>query len=823
MDDSHRIIIKEQIAPAVNRGEASLLLGAGFSIVNTIGTQSLPSGEELKDRLLAACGKESGPRTTLKDAYLYAKRSLDNFDKYFASCFMVSSAHPWQQKIFQYTWGRIYTTNIDNVLNIAHSATAHSGKTAGEFRFFNYVDEGLISGTIGTIPVVTIHGTCLKLEDGFVFSTLEYAKVSSKVLDWHNDLAARVIAGGLIVIGNQLDESDLDTYVSQRQSAYGNGQGSGNWIVTPNPDPIKAENWIAAGFNVINATAEEFFTELYATIKPRTIGEIALDAMPSAKRLVQDVKAMTWFRSAFKLAFDEIEAAQKRKGILNHFITGADPEWLYIVNDAHAQTDRGNELTSEVARMMQTNNNGVGILHVIGPSGSGKTTAIRNTLRHLARSYRFIYEFDNNQSIDQDLLRTTIDGFTEKSIFVFYSSAEYYYAIKSIADRDRTRNQPYCLFILEDRSSDHRKNKRQLNGVLMQPRVVEFGDLHLEDARNIAEKIEEAGLTFDKFSEKPLDARARIILDKEKGFGGDLLSALYSLTTHENFEQKIFQDYQSAESELAHGVLDLVSILHSLGYAVPIDYIAGALNERLEDITKCIADDLAGIVQIPPDKGLVKCRHRVIASYYFDNYIAGKGNIELLSGLLEYLSRQFTIDDIRLHPLQYRIYRDIISLEFVYRKFCDGTTDAERLYHEAQRWYGSDGIFWLQFGRYYREVKRLPEAIDCLRIGLELYNSFQTRHSLGMTLLEQYLQSGDQALYEEGVMMLENERKGRTDDPYPTSTLLHLLNRILRKDLNNQDARTRAVACFNHGMQHFRNDDYFRETAREYLQLQRQE
>lgn len=776
----------------------------------------------MKDQLLASCGKQGGPNTTLKDAYQLAKRTLPDFEEYFASCFKVQTALPWQQKIFEYAWRRIYTTNIDNVLNIAHAATSATGKTAGEFQFFNYLDEGLISGTIGTIPVVTIHGTCLKLDEGFVFSTLEYAKVSTRILDWHNDLAARIIAGGLVVIGNQLDESDLDTYVSHRQASYGDGETSGNWIVSPNPDPIKAENWTAAGFYVITATAEQFFTELFSKINPRSIGDIALESVPTVKRAVKSVKAMTWFKSAFQLAFDSIEAAQTQKGILKHFITGADPEWLYIVNDAHARTDRGEELTREIARMMQSNEKGVGILHVIGPSGSGKTTAIRNSIRDLARSYPYIYEFDQNQSLDQDLLRITTDGFTDKSIFIFHSAAEYYYAIKAIADRDRTRDQPYCLFILEDRSSDHRRNKRQLNGVLLPPRIIEFGDLHLEDAQNIAVKIEEAGLNFDKFSDKPLIARARIILDKEKGYGGDLLSALYSLTTHENFEQKIFQDYQSAQSELAHKVLDLVSILHSLGYAVPINYIAGALNERFEDVAKCVADDLAGIIQMPAGTHLVKCRHRVIATYYFDNHIAQNGNIEMLLGLLEFLSRQLTINDIRLHPLQYRIYRDIISIGFIYEKFCSASNrvvEAERLYHLAQRWFGSDGIFWLQFGRFYREINKLPEAIDCLRTGLELYDSFQTRHSLGLTLLEQYLIKPNLDQYDEGVKLLEFERGSRPDDPYPTSTLLHLLVRILRKNPSNADAKRRASDCFNSGMKRFRDDPYFREIAQEYMQL----
>lgn len=825
MNETDKKIISETISPKVNSGEISLLLGAGFSINNRSGEEKLPGGEDLKHKLLEKCGKEAGSKTTLKDAYQLARRSLPEFEKFFSDCFTSTEVFPWQQKIFQYAWSRIYTTNIDNVLDLAEETTRQQGRLAGDFKFFNYIDEGLISDTIGVIPVVSIHGTCKKLQDGFVFSTLEYAKAATKVLDWHNDLAARIIAGGVIVIGNQLDESDLDIYISRRQATYENSTLAENWIVLPNPDAIKAENWRSAGFHVIDCTAEDFFKELFGICKPRTIGEIVLESLPTAKKVTLSIKAMTWFKSTFRLAFNEIEIARNQKGILKHFITGANPDWFFIVNSAHASTSRGNELLEEAAKLLQNNPTGVGLLHVTGPSGSGKSTAIRNALMQLVRTYKFTYEFDENQNIDKQFFRSIVDGLTEKSIFVFYSAAEYYFAIKEIADRHRDRPNPYCLFILEDRSSEHRKNKRQLSGSGIIPKYVEFGSLTQDDAKNIASKIEEAGLRFDKFSEKSLDARAGIILDKEKGYGGDLLSTLFSLTTHENFEIKVFQDYQSAGNGLARSVLDLVAILHSMNYSTPIDYIAGALGERIDDVTRCVTEDLAGVLVTPLNTSVLRCRHRIIADYYFHNHIAGAGNVDILLGLLESLSRKFTIEDIKFHPLPYRIYRDVISFEFVYEKYFPKTTrnsDTEKLYHETQKFYGRDGIFWLHYGRYYRKIGKLPEAIDCFKTGLEFYDSFQTRHSLGMTLLELYIENGEIENYKNGVEILNQERLSRSaGDPYPSATLLRLLTQIIGKFPKNIEAQELGKICCNFGLKHFRDDDHFMAVADDYMRQMR--
>lgn len=828
MNEKDKNIVKTQIAPLLEKGSLSLLLGAGFSIENFTASNpkvKLPGGEALKHILLNECNKKPGSKTTLKDAYQFAKTKLPNFDEFFASCFTVSDVHNWQKKIFSYVWQRIYTTNVDNVLNIAQKQAFRTENSAGEFKFFNYLDEGLVSETIGTIPVVTIHGTCLKFEQGFVFSSLEYAKQTNKLLDWHNDLASRILAGGVVVVGNQLEESDFDSYIARRRDLYSGASAPLNWIIGPDPDEIKSENLRESGFEVIDATAEDFFSYLFSIVEPRTIGEIVIENLPSAKKAASNRQAMTWFRGAFSLVFEKIEKAKKEPGIIRHFITGEDPEWFYIVNNVHAETQRANDLTACVSKMLSSAQHGIGVMHVIGPSGSGKTTAIRNTLNLLSPSYNSIYEFNAEQSIDKNYLRSIVENITAKTVLVFYSAYEFYYAVKEVADRLKDRENAYCLFILEDRTADYKRNSNQINVPTLKKQIIEFGHLLFEDAKNIAKKIDDAGLKFDNFSEFSLEKRAATILDKEKGYEGDLLSALFSLTTHQNFEKKLFEDYHSAQEGLPKNIIDLVTIIHSRGFRVPIEYIAGSLGEKIDNIINCINEELAGVIIIPKGTSVVQCRHRVISSYYFENNIKNNGNSEILIGLLEFLSRQFTIQDIGLHPLAYRIYKELISFEFLYENYFNRSTrtvDCELLYVDAQRFYGKDGIFWLHFGRFYRKIGRLAQAIDCFRTGIDFYDSYQTRHSLGVTLLELHLETGEIDYYQEGVDFLEAERLARgNQDVYPTTALLQLLIKVIRNDSSNSDALERARICFNYGMKHFKQDDHFNSIAKDYIRQTR--
>ena len=580
---------------------------------------------------------------------------------------------------------------------------------------------------------------------------------------------------------------------------------------------------MAAGYRVIDATAEEFFQEIFNAVKPKKIADIVLETIPSFKRAATNIRAMTWFRSAFKPVATQIEKATGETGVFRHFITGADPDWFYIVNGVHAKTSRIRDLVGAIGELMQTEQAGVGVLHVTGPSGSGKTTTIRAALETLVSTYSYIYEFDDNQDIDTTSLRDILQNFTEKSIFVFYSAADYYFAVNFIADRVHGQSRPYCLFVLEDRTNDYLKSHKQISGSHSQFRHFEMNELSLEDAICIAQKIEEHGLKYEGFSELSTEKRGRKILDKERGFSGDLLSALFSLTTHENFEQKIYQEYHNVGNGLAKKVLDVVAIVQSVGFQLPISYIAGFLDERMDLITKCLSEDLAGVLVPTQGSGTVRCRHRIIANYYFENCIARSGQTEVIVGMLEFLSRQFSIDDIKYHPLAYRIYKELISFEFIFEKFFPPQTrraDAERTYHEAQRFFGKDGVFWLHFGRYYRKTKRLEQAIDCFRTGLSFYDSFQTRHSLGAALLAKYIADGclEISLYEEGVELLENERLRRGSiDAYPTTALFDQLVKILSIEPSNVDAENRLKDCVNFGLKHFADDDYFKRILRDYL------
>lgn len=181
-----------------------------------------------------------------------------------------------------------------------------------------------------------------------------------------------------------------------------------------------------------------------------------------------------------------------------------------------------------------------------------------------------------------------------------------------------------------------------------------------------------------------IERQANILVNKEKGYDGDLLAALFSLTNHENFETKVYEEFHSVKKkDEARRALECVAILHSLGFSVPVDYLAGFLEVRVDTAINYLNEELSGIVIY--SHGSVRCRHRLIATYYFDNCIRGHGNTDTVLSMLRFLSRKFNVDDIKYHPIPFRMYKELVSFDFLYEQYYaidTRETDTEITYHE---------------------------------------------------------------------------------------------------------------------------------------------
>ena len=104
------------------QGNAVLFVGAGFSRENqNIYDQKIPSTDELTEALHKECGlSETTYSLSVISEYFiekFSKRELIDLKKNL----IVNTAIDWQKSLVELPWYRIYTTNYDNVIEIASS------------------------------------------------------------------------------------------------------------------------------------------------------------------------------------------------------------------------------------------------------------------------------------------------------------------------------------------------------------------------------------------------------------------------------------------------------------------------------------------------------------------------------------------------------------------------------------------------------------------------------------------------------------------------------------------------------------------------------
>ena len=103
-------------------GRALVFLGSGFSLgAVSISDQRIPKTAELARRLMKAAGEDEEAEFDLA-ADLFIRVNLHNptaLNQFLEKQFSVKQISSAQENIARYPWGRVYTTNYDNIYEIA--------------------------------------------------------------------------------------------------------------------------------------------------------------------------------------------------------------------------------------------------------------------------------------------------------------------------------------------------------------------------------------------------------------------------------------------------------------------------------------------------------------------------------------------------------------------------------------------------------------------------------------------------------------------------------------------------------------------------------
>ncbi|MBN3193290.1 SIR2 family protein [Pectobacterium versatile] len=794
MDEAAKKIILEEIVPLVSNGDLALFVGAGASIgTPAINSKTIPSTSELIKRILLACGykAEDIGSTDLQTAFGVGQDSIDNFENFLCSNFITEKPLEWQISILRMWWRIIFTTNIDNVFEASIEKIKTDSRTYPDYNTFNYLDREPITKLPTSPCIVKLHGCVNNFKDGFVFDSVSYADNTVKQSDWIRVCALHITHGHCLFVGSRFKESDIEFAIRQR--LFWEEKDSiplSNWIVIRDFSKIEEAVYLKKGIRPIKATAEEFFSFLYNNISYKSPQKFLKQKAPFLAEINANKSSLSWFTQNFEQVKNSLNHWKTKTGPFTRFYFGDAPDWFYISHDVPAKFSFIKNIKKEILSFYD-NDEKVKLINVIGSIGSGKTTAAMSALAEIAQTENNTYNFTGINGIHTDFLWNMLKDFKGVIILYIDNAANHFYAINDILQKvlDNAVGCRLCI-ITEDRTQQYYRNNRHLYQIPKKCiKKINIVTIDEPDAKLLLEKSSSLGVSYEKLKDLSKHQAINKIVNFDKGYNGDLLATLFDLSSGESYQKKLNDEYTEINESKARSIYETISLVTACKLPLPLNYLAEVENISIASTLKYIKEDLNGKVHIrehTTSEITIQARHNTIAEFHLKNCIK-KEDIKLkIISLMECMSTKFQITDIKLHPISYRIYRNVLSFHFLTEQIFNKKSlysMINEIYSSCQRLFPNDGIFWLQYGRFLEKNENIPDALHCFRRGLDLFDSFQIKHAIGQLLLKKYRNDGylNEDEFNEGVSWLEAEVKTRSGDAYPYTTLLSELLKIYKE------------------------------------------
>ena len=355
-----------KIAEGLASGEYSLLLGAGASLGSTGGNgQLLPTGIGLRDALIQEFQIDTeGEFIPLAQVYSYLQlhhrpQADDFLRQWFTEC-----RPSWQQLFAEFSWKRIWTLNIDDVIEQAFKEV---GRPLGSLTWNQrFTDRN--SGT--DQQIIHLHGMAKYLSERtentgvLVFSLSEYAREVANPRTWNKVFQDELASKPFLVIGAQLTEEIDLIEALERGSTARASTGFPSVVVVPTISQIRRTQIESYGFIVVESDGETFIRQLLVQFRETISNRVGFSG-PATPGLMK-----------FQQQFIDLRAFTPTSINSEDFYSGYHPTWNTIKSSDDAILDKTEEASTEIIDLATSEHIFQKIVLLTGNPGSGKSTGL---------------------------------------------------------------------------------------------------------------------------------------------------------------------------------------------------------------------------------------------------------------------------------------------------------------------------------------------------------------------------------------------------------------------------------------------------------------
>ncbi len=809
-NDADFVYLRRQLA----LGRVSLFLGAGFSFDSK---NSNGEGPPLGDALAAELAKQAGFRfdgEKLPTVYEACQRQLGSAQlwAFLRDRYDIVSYDDWYAIVRAMTWYRVYTMNIDNLLQKLYQRDANQ-----ELR--TIVNPAPIEERdmlFGTLQCIHLHGQVEHADKGLAFTLPDFGTLTAKPNPWYQTFIDDYFNRAVVFIGTQLEEPMFYHYLHLRDPKERSVTEfrPKSYLVNPKIGRMRANTLRDRNIVSVECSGREFFVSLSAAVDLSTLSlaNVRQEAYPHA--IFRSDKAV--LDEGIARYFDLIVPGQlpfTRKSPPDSFFMGAEPDW-YDINEAR---DAPRTINSEIRGNLSLNRTTFSMVILHGPAGSGTTTSMMRSAHTLASEGAQVYYAKGLERTDLTGILKRAEEVPDKRVFVFLDVLKRYLGTID-AVRVRLQNAKNITVIVAERSNKYAQVSHAL--VDFNPIEIRMPDLDESDVTAIIGRLEKFGF-LGVLRDKSPDRRVRLFMEHANK---QLLVALREATSGQGFDTILRTEFQElvAAAQLAYTIC-CIAVAHGAP-GVYLRHLLPCLG-RAEFTKGVVIRDLLRGVLVPanPEGTMVKPRHRLIG-YWVATEIAPVGvKHEAITKFLQQISSDIVPNEIKRRAPAYLAYRGMINSEALKETFANDHEVILPLYDELKACYDKDFLFWLQYGMAQMNAGHLDVAENYLNQSYAMYpNSHQVKNKLGCLYLMKATASfnpatsGEQAT--KGIELLNEQIQNEGDyDSYPYHAYLVYVTRWYQKasTMISQKQWEDLRRVGNEARRKYPRDDMIRDAANE--------
>ena len=705
---------KELLLNSLKSRNPILLVGAGFSYGALSNGKKLPLASTLTETIYQEFYQYNCPNgitnedlNQLKNLSLSdlckaiendgRKSKLINFLLGIFKGAMPDPENPFQELLVEYYWDKIYTLNIDDLIENIYT------KKGVQFVVQN---EPVRKPTNQCRQIIKLHGCVNQPDLGFVFSSSEYYKNAATEDYRLKEFARDFYSKDVIFLGTQFNESDIQVLLEKNKHSGYNSLGLNYFFVSPSINyALKSLINNTDNFYYINWDAQQFLTacaKLNKHNKSVETQERILEQIGFLK--VQD--------------YADVSTEYESKLYYGHKVN------FY---DIFANWDIVSTKTKKILKKVCDNTSQNRVIAIFGKSFTGKTVAASRLLVELYKLGFCSYVYNCEGEEELYLLRSYLQcSDSPKKVAVLIDDAAYFYDSIAKFTNETTPNVNQLIFILVSNYDMHMSKKYEL----IDSNAIEW---QISDRFNDRSAVN----IYNKLKEKERLGKYRNLSEKKAieriNNYKYLIEFLFNFTYGEGFKDYFRKKLSLLQRNSSADNINLIKYLCVLSKLDISSVSEHLIVSIFPNVQPNKLDNL--VVGFGESSGIsLRC---VEAYDDFTCKLPEDEKIGIIYHVALFIANMFREEDKNRWKI---VFEKLLKTQSLRQNLHIKPKKIIELFAKLEKLYSNVSYFWLQRGLAKQLIGQFDDAENFLNQALSIRpNSYQIRHAIAKNKLDKSL------------------------------------------------------------------------------------